>query len=209
MVKFGTALMLVTALPTFAAYAEEPHDHDHDHQHHSHEAHVHGAWEMFAALDDARISVTVKGPIVDMLGFEAAPASDEERKAVADLATLLNAPETMVSLDQRASCELSAPVEVNLPEGFSAGEVKEHEHHDDGHHDGEHHAHDHDAHDIHDSDIEVTYVFTCAAPGRLGAITLTGFTTFSDIETVDAVFLSDDKQAAHRLERRSQVLTID
>ena len=217
MVKLGTSVFLCAALSSFAATAAGPeddhqhHNHEHhDHQHHNHEAHVHGAWEMFAALDDAELSVTVKGPIVDMLGFEAAPANDQERKAVADLAARLEAPDVMVSLDQRADCKMSAPVVVNLPEGFSPGAAKKDEHHDHEHDHGHDHDHEHDHdHDIHDSDLEVTYAFTCAAPRRLGAITLTGFTAFSAIETVDAVFLSDDRQAAHRLERRSQVLTID
>ena len=154
---------------------------------------------MFAALDDAQLSVTLKGPIVDILGFEAAPASDQERQAVAALADRLKTVEVMLSLDQRAGCELSAPVAVALPEGFSS----EHAH---GDKDG---AHAHDAHDIHDSDVELTYDFVCASPARLGAITMTGFETFPGIETVDAVFLSDGKQAAHRLERRSQVLQIN
>lgn len=210
MVKPHTAIILFAGLLSFPANAAEPHDHDR--HHHSHDAHVHGAWELFAALDDAQLSVTIKGPIVDVLGFETAPASDEERKAVADLAALLETPETMLSLDQRADCKASAPVVVTLPEGFSAQTEKADAHHahshDDHAHD-DHNDHDHHDHDIHDSDVEVTYAFTCGAPQRLGAITLTGFTTFSEIETVDAVFLSNDTQAAHRLERRSQVLRID
>ena len=224
MVKLGASTFIFAALSSLTATAAEPeddhqhhnhdhqhHNHDHDdHQHHSHGAHVHGAWELFAALDDAQLSVTVKGPIVDVLGFETAPASDEERKAVADLAARLEEPDIMLSLDQRADCKASAPVVVTLPEGFAprTEQADAHHAHDDHNHSHDH-DHDHDNHDIHDSDVEVTYAFTCGAPGRLGAITLTGFTTFSEIKTVDAVFLSDDTQAAHRLERRSQVLKID
>lgn len=203
MVKCQAISFLFVGILPFTAHASDKHDHkhDHDHHHHSHEAHVHGAWELFAALDDAQLSVTVKGPIVDMLGFEAAPANDQERKAVADLAATLQTSEAMVSLDQRAGCTLSAPVIVALPEGFKAKADEDHSHDHD-------HKHEHE-HDIHKSDIELTYAFTCTAPQRLITIALTGFTTFSGIETVDAVFLSDSKQAAHRLERRSQVWKID
>lgn len=208
MVKLRTTAFLFVALSYFAAHAAEAHDHghdhdhehdhddhdhDHDHDHHSHGAHVHGAWELFAALDGAQLSVTLKGPIVDILGFEAAPANDQERQAVAALADRLKAVEVMLSLDRRADCDLSAPVAVALPESFSS----------------EHADHAHGDHDIHDSDVELTYGFVCQSPARLGAITMTGFEAFPGIETVDAVFLSDGKQAARRLERRSQVLQID
>ena len=202
MAERSTTIILFASLASFAANAADPHDHDH--HHHSHDAHVHGAWELFAALDGADLSVTVKGPIVDVLGFETAPASERERQAVTDLTAFLETPEAMVSLDQRAGCRLSGPVAVNLPEGFSTETAKADEDHD--------HAHDNDhdhGHDIHKSDVELTYAFTCNAPKRLNAITLTGFTAFPELKTVDAVFLSDTKQSAQRLEPRSHVLRID
>ena len=197
MVKLRTTAFLFVGFSAFAANAGE--SHDHHHHHHSHDAHVHGAWEMFAALDGAQLSVTVKGPIVDILGFERRPASDQERKAVAALTDRLETVEAMLSLDQRADCALSAPVAVALPEGFSSESAQA----------GKDEAHAHGDHDIHKSDVELTYDFVCKSPARLGAITMTGFETFPDIETVDAVFLSDGKQSARRLERRSYVLQID
>ena len=208
MVKLGTTAFFFAGIASFTANAADPHDHDHDHNghdhnhdhhHHSHGAHVHGAWELFAALDGAQLSVTVKGPIVDILGFETRPASDQERAAVVALTERLEPAESMVSIDPRANCALTAPVAVALPKGFAGEDEKA----DDDH------AHTHDHHDIHDSDIELTYTFTCQSPNRLNAITITGFGHFPEIETVDAVFLSDDKQVAHRLEDKAQILHID
>ncbi len=224
------------ALAAYAAQAEEPDEHDHR----AHDVHVHGTWEMFAALDDAQLSVTLKGPLVDVLGFERAPKTDEERTSVARLKEQLKAPELMLATDERARCTLSAPEAVLLPEDFSPEITKasdDHEddhddhhhdedhhdadhhdedHHDDGHHHDDHEDHaDHDGdgnhadHDVHKNDLEVTYVFDCASPGRLRSITMTGFDEFPAIENVEAVFLSGATQSAGRLTRESQTLTID
>ena len=122
-------------------------NHDHDSEHRQHDVHVHGAWEMFAALDDDQLSVTVKGPLVDLVGFESAPETDEERASLSALTKRLEKPETMVALDKPARCALSAPAVVTLPEGYVLASADEEDHdHDD------HEGHDHDDHDEHDHD---------------------------------------------------------
>lgn len=205
-------------------------EHD-DHGHRSHEAHVHGSWEMFAALDDQLLSVTLKGPLVDALGFEAAPKTDKERNAVAALRVQLQSSEKVLVLDERAQCQLTEPATIILPESFSgdaggaeAAHENEHsgyhdyhkdDHHEDGHHDG-HDNHgsddgheDHDDHSIHTNNLEMTYVFDCAAPTRLSEITVSAFETFPAIEVMDSVFLSDVTTVAQELNRDSRTLTID
>ena len=222
------------------AYAGEHHDHDHhdDHDHRAHDVHVHGTWELFAALDDARLSVTLKGPLIDVLGFETVPDTDEEYSAVVRLKDQLKSSESMFTLDGRARCELSEPVAIVLPEGFSTetarrADDKAHDHDDKK----EHHAHEsedsHSDHDVraadsapdgrlgpatarrhwrkspHSHDLEVTYTFNCASPDRLSEITMAGFETFPAIENVDAVFLGDALQIARRLESGSRIMQID
>ncbi len=219
MVNIRTFAYLISA--SFAlclgnAYAGERHDHDHhdDHDHRAHDVHVHGTWELFAALDDARLSVTLKGPLVDVLGFETVPDTDEEYSAVVRLEDQLKSSEAMLALDDRARCELSEPAAIVLPEGFSTETAKHangkaHDHDDKK----EHHAHEgedsHSDHDVHSHDLEVTYTFNCASPDRLGEITMAGFETFPAIENVDAVFLGDALQIARRLESGSRILQID
>ena len=229
------------AIAVGAAHAEEPDEHDHR----AHEAHVHGTWELFAALDDAQLSVTLKGPLVDLVGFERPPETKEEHDAIQAMHDRLGVADAMLTLNKRAGCTLSEPVRINLPEGYSEDGDDDHDHdheedhksdhhghneeahhdhdaNDDDHHDHEahehdeeedHHAHtddeDHHAdHDIHDSDLEITYAFSCQSPDRLRAISMTGFETFPGIEQVDAVFLGDAQQTASRLGRNAQTLTI-
>ena len=237
----------------------------------THKAHIHGAWELFAALDGNELSITMSGPLVDLLGFENRPASAEEKAAVENLQTRLSAPEAILTLDKRAGCTLSGPVAITMPEGYAVqaaapddGAHDEHEHEDhehdhdhehehehehedhdhdkhegheehehehedkdhdhdehehdhedheehehEGHEHKDHENHDHSAHDQHASDVDLSYTFVCKAPKRLGAVMITGFNSFPAIETVDAVYLSDQKQTAHRLTRNAQSLKIN
>ncbi|MEO1137327.1 MAG: DUF2796 domain-containing protein [Pseudomonadota bacterium] len=191
------------------AYAHETHDHDHDdHDHRAHEAHVHGVWEFFAALDGAQLTVTMKGPLIDVLGFERLPETDDERALVVELKERVTSYQSMLTLDERARCATSAPAAIILPEGFLMKSTTEHD--EKAHSHDDHHAHD-DEHHNHDShnDFEVTYLFNCETPTRLGALTVNGFDTFSAIQTVDAVFLSEATTVARQLTRDSRTLTID
>jgi len=202
-----------------AAQAHEPAEHDHR----SHDAHVHGTWELFAALDDSTLSISVKGPLIDVVGFERTPATEDERRAILDLQERLAAPELMLSLNERANCTLSEPVQIILPDGFAqTGDSHDKTHADEPHHEHDHHDHghdhDHDAgksdeqhadHDVHANDLEVTYSFDCSAPSRLRAISVTGFDAFPAIENIDAVFLANAQQEAQRLRRGSRMLKLD
>lgn len=211
------------AVPLGAALAEEPHHHDATR---AHEAHVHGAWELFAALDDSRLTVTMNGPIVDLLGFERLPETEEEHAAVRALEDRLSTPQALFAIDERAQCTIVKPVNILLPEGFAKeganSEIKtahrsgEHSHdkeHDDHEHEKGHGHHEHEEghhdHDIHDSDLEVSYIFDCRSPTKLREITSAAFEAFPSIETVDAVFLGDNAQKAQKLTRNSKTLQID
>lgn len=171
---------------------------DHDHKHHAHEAHVHGAWELFAALDGTQLSVTVKGPIVDVLGFERPPSDTNEWIAVDELQSRLIEPDILFVLSRRADCGLSEPVKITFPEGFSKDLTKEH---------GE--SYEPDDHDLHTSDLEIGYTLECARPSQLTEINISGFNSFAAIESIDAVFLGDSTQAANRLGRNTRTLNID
>lgn len=89
-----------------------------DHDHHAHEAHTHGAWELFAAIDGKQLSVTMKGPLVDVIGFENQPTDEEDYAAIEKLKSSLRAPQSMFAINTRAGCAISQPVEIFLPEGF-------------------------------------------------------------------------------------------
>lgn len=161
--KIGFAAIGAFGLFAGAASAAIDHkkgdgDHDHDEDYaRAQEAHVHGAWALFAALDEDQLSVTVKGPIVDVLGFERRPSTEDELKSIAAFENQIADPGAFFTLSDRAGCVAAAAPEIVLPEGFSTSndpdEEDDHDHHDgDGHdHDDDEHHDDHD-HDDHDHD---------------------------------------------------------
>lgn len=186
--------------------------------------HVHGHWRMFAAMDDERLTLSLSGPAADVLGFEHVPETDTEREAVRVLLDTLAGPDTL-SLSPAAKCKPAESPEIMLPEGFAVNEDT----HDDSH--SAHHeitaedadkteakAHDehepdHADHEKHDeghqeAEIEVVYVFSCAAAKKLTRIEHRLFDLYPSIEEIDAVFLADSKQAAQALTRSSPDLRL-
>lgn len=186
-------------------HADEEHD-DHD-AHHSDEAHdqgagsahVHGAWSLFAAIDDDTLSVTLTGPLQDVLGFESKPNTSEEREAVEVLLRDLSEAERLITPDPRGQCDLADSVDIDLPEGFVASETDAgaHDgHDDDGHEDDEHDDHgDHD----HTADVDINLTYTCGDPDRLSELQVGIFSMYPSIETVESVFLGEAGQVAARL----------
>ncbi|MEO1016001.1 MAG: DUF2796 domain-containing protein [Pseudomonadota bacterium] len=244
-------VLLVGVLAGWGAWADaaEPKDHDHDEhkkaaKDHAHaegdapeartaEAHVHGAWELFAALDGESLNVTIMGPLADLAGVEHAAGSPEETAALSALRAELADLDPIVSIGASAKCRLPSPAEIQrTSDSVHHVDDDDHDHdeRDDGDHDEGHddpdtdHAEDHDAdhegdhdgdHDVHEdhgehgADVEITYAFVCSAPNRLNALRVDAFKAFDGVETIDAVFLGDAKQVAARLTPANATLVID
>lgn len=179
----------------------------------THDAHAHGDWEFFAALDRKQLSITITAPIVDVVGFEHAPENEKEYAAIGVLNTKLQNPELLFVLDERAACALATPVQIVLPKSFGKNADLDNHHKEDHENHGDHedHVDHHDSHGDHSdhvSNLELTYILDCKVPARLRTITITGFDTFPALENVDAVFLSDARQVADRLTRGLKTLKL-
>ncbi|MEM9169786.1 MAG: DUF2796 domain-containing protein [Pseudomonadota bacterium] len=234
-----------------AADHDDEHDHEHaeDHEHGSdsaaddgpkaQRAHVHGAWNLFAALDGDTLTVALSGPLADVAGVEHPEGSPEEAAAIDAVRADVVDADPLVTIAAKAGCALTAPValapvilaegEDDHDHGDHGDHDEDHEHHEDHDHDDDHghkddadhdhdHDHDHDdahhhddAHDAaaHGADVEFTYAFACKRPDRIDAVSVAAFKTFEGIETVDAVFLGAAAQSAARLTRDAPTLTVD
>ncbi|ARP37155.1 zinc uptake protein ZrgA [Vibrio syngnathi] len=130
----------------------------------SHEAHVHGKVEVNIAQDGQELLVEVTAPGADVVGFEHAPETAEQKKVFEQAITQLNKPEELFGFNN-ASCTLKFKSVTNTLEDdhddheghdHAEGEHDDHEGHDHaehGHddHEGYDHAeHDHDDHKGHD-----------------------------------------------------------
>ena len=104
----------------------------------SHKAHVHGKVEVNIAQDGQELLVEVTAPGDDVVGFEHAPETAEQKTVFDKAIAQLNKPEELFGFNN-ASCTLKFKSVTNTLEGE----------HDD--HEGHHHAeHDHDNHEDHD-----------------------------------------------------------
>ncbi|MEZ8152991.1 DUF2796 domain-containing protein [Vibrio splendidus] len=130
----------------------------------SHEAHVHGKVEVNIAQDGEELLVEVTAPGADVVGFEHAPETAEQKKVFEQAIAQLNKPEELFGFNN-ASCTLKFKSVTNTLEDdhddheghdHAEGEHDDHEGHDhaehdhDDHKDHDHAEHDHDDHKGHD-----------------------------------------------------------
>ena len=117
----------------------------------SHEAHVHGKVEVNIAQDGQELLVEVTAPGADVVGFEHAPETAEQKKVFEQAIAQLNKPEELFGFNN-AGCTLKFKSVTNTLEGdHDDHEGHDHAEHDHDDHKGHDHAeHDHDDHEGHD-----------------------------------------------------------
>ncbi|MDN2669163.1 DUF2796 domain-containing protein [Vibrio sp. 14N.309.X.WAT.E.F5] len=117
----------------------------------SHEAHVHGKVEVNIAQDGQELLVEVTAPGADVVGFEHAPETAEQKKVFEQAIAQLNKPEELFGFNN-AGCTLKFKSVTNTLEGdHDDHEGHDHTEHDHDDHKGHDHAeHDHDDHKGHD-----------------------------------------------------------
>ncbi|QPK03270.1 zinc uptake protein ZrgA [Vibrio kanaloae] len=117
----------------------------------SHEAHVHGKVEVNIAQDGQELLVEVTAPGADVVGFEHAPETAEQKKVFEQAIAQLNKPEELFGFTN-ASCTLKFKSVTNtLEDEHDDHEGHDHAEHDHDDHKGHDHAeHDHDDHEGHD-----------------------------------------------------------
>ena len=114
----------------------------------SHEAHVHGKVEVNIAQDGQELLVEVTAPGADVVGFEHAPETAEQKKVFEQAIAQLNKPEELFGFNN-AGCTLKFKSVTNTLEGDH--DDHDHAEHDHDDHKGHDHAeHDHDDHKGHD-----------------------------------------------------------
>lgn len=161
----------------------------------AHGAHVHGEWEIFAALDGNRLTIALTGPLLDALGFERAPSGDAEKARAEAVSLVLRDSANIIDLPASSGCEIASS-SVAYP--WSAkGHARE---------DREHgHAEEHDHHAM---NVEAEYVFDCAEPGRLSELRARLFSALPSVKKVRAVYISETAQSEKALTEKSPVMRL-
>lgn len=180
------ALMCSTPVLCLLAPPLMAHD-DHGHRHA--DAHVHGKADLTAARDGSQLVVEVRSPVWNILGFEHAPETEDQKQDLERARAALLDAATVLRTSPQAGCSVQ---ETSL----HLGESDDHDHQS---------AHDHDASF---RDMTVTYTYQCARPGELTSLELTLFDTFHRLETVEAAFVSETAQKAATLDKTSNVIDV-
>lgn len=156
-------------------------------------AHVHGVGELGVAADSSILAIALRAPGMDIVGFEYAPLTDEDRAAVDRAMALLQDPIALFAPTEAAGCRVTS-VETVL--AFDGGG---HEGHDHGVRD-DRRADAGDATGGH-SEFAATYLFDCADPDALESVDASGyFATFAGAVELEAVYVSYGGQNAGALD---------
>lgn len=107
--------------------------------------HVHGVATVQIAQEGGVLAITWDSPAASLLGFEHAPETDEQRRAVDSLRAKLESFSDALSINAEAGCSVTrSEIEVLAEMGDDR-----HGHHDE-HGDTDHDDHDDDKHEHHD-----------------------------------------------------------
>lgn len=164
-----------------------------------HGAHVHGSVEFNIAQDGQDLLVEIIAPGADVVGFEHAPKTDEQKKTFESALATLNNANSVLSFTQAAGCELqTAEISNTLGQDDHEG----HDHHDD--HAGHDHDHDHDGH----GEFNIAYQFQCKDVSKLSEIDTAWFDLFPSTERVNVNLLTDKAQVAAELVKNNTVIKL-
>ncbi|OAJ94694.1 zinc uptake protein ZrgA [Vibrio bivalvicida] len=182
-----------------------------------HGAHVHGQVEINIAQDGKELLMEITAPGADVVGFEHAPKTDEQKHQLEDAVAKLEQASNIFTLAKAAGCKIEHQSVSHTLGSDNHDDHKghgDHDHHDD--HD-EHHNHDdhkgHDHHDDHDKhsghgEFTVEYHFDCNDISALNGIETQWFSHFPNTESLKINVLTDTKQAALELSKGDSEISL-
>ena len=137
---------------THGAEDADQHGHEDEHERRELGAHEHGAAELMIAWSGSDVAIDLETPAYNILGFEYAPTSDEEKALLEEAVAALETGK-LLQLSPDAGCTV---VSANVQTSFSEEGHDEEGHHEESHDSDEKDHHDDEGHheEGHDSDEE-------------------------------------------------------
>jgi len=190
------ALSVAVATPAFAQETRQL------------DSHEHGVGQLDIAFDGTKIAMELHAPGADIVGFEYAAESSEDRAAIDAAVAMLAKPLDLFVLTDAAGCSV-----VKASAGLESEES--HDDHGDEHADEEdgHDDHDEEDHEEHASEAGHTefhaeYLLTCADPTAVTEITFAYFETFPNALEVEVQLISDTGATSFEVERAAPTLDL-
>ena len=176
----------VTLLLAAAAFGVQA-NHD-EHDSHGHGAHEHGHGHLNLVVDGNQLMIELQAPAADLVGFEHAAKSDDEKAQYAKAVARLQQPDTLFRLDPAAGCkltqqELQAAKEEHDHDHDKAASDEHEDHHDEAGH----------------ADLGAMYTYTCATPAKLTGLEATLFSLYPSLEKLSVQGILPTGQTAAEL----------
>ena len=164
------------------------HQHDEKHQEkREHGVHEHGRATLTVAWSNKDLAIDLQTPAYNILGFEYAPSTTEEKKWVIECIETLKT-EGLIEPSTEARCAIIA---ADVQTGFGAEKKSE---------EGK----------TNHSDFDVFYTVKCQNPDALKTMDTGGlFAAFSNLTTLQVQWISDRGQSAQTLTPKHPILSFD
>jgi hypothetical protein len=197
--KFATVSLIATALLVSPAFAEE---------HRELGPHVHGHGTLDIAVEGTKVSMSLEVPGMDIVGFEHAAESADQKQAVDKGTATLSAPLTLFKIPASAGCKVTDAKVAIEPEHEHGDEDDDHDHdakeaadHD---HEGKEAAdHDHGEHEGHagHNQFHATYALECAKPAEITTIAFDYFKSFAGAQGLTVNVVTAKAQNSYEIKR--------
>lgn len=177
------ALYLVTlfcglSLSSIVFAQDEHHDHEAGHRHH--DAHVHGMATLDLVMDDDKLMMHLKSPLMNFLGFEHQPETEQQKAIYQDMLQQLEMLATLMEV-QGSSCKAES-IEVEEPFGDS----------DEAGH----------------ADVDVSYFLRCEKPENITELKINLFDVYSNLESLQVQMVLPTGQQQLKLNQQRTSIRI-
>ena len=150
-------------------------------------AHTHGVAELDLVRDGNNISVSLYSPLQNILGFEHAPKTDQE-KAVAQKAVEVLKSGSLFVFDQNAGCkQIDFNYTSDALSGGNSGTKSRHEHHE---------------------DLTVSWEFVCSKADEARQVQVRLFRQFAQFTQIDVQAVTGSGQTGARLTPQNNILKL-
>ncbi len=189
------ALAVATTTPVFAEKTRQL------------DAHEHGVGQLDIAFDGNQISMELHAPGADIVSFEYAAESAEDRAKVDAAIVMLARPLDLFVLTEAAGCTIvQASAELESEEGQADHEDEHDDHEDDDHEDADHQ--EKNVGEAGHTECHAEYLLACADPGAVTEITFTYFDVFPNALEVEVQLISNKGATSFEVERDAPILDL-
>jgi hypothetical protein len=151
--------------------------------------HVHGAVTLNLAIEGKSLAVELEAPAINVVGFERAPRTAEERAAVSAAAAWLFSGAGLIGVPKAAGCRRDS-ANLEVPDWSKSSDNREHSHDHDHDHD---HEHEHESDQDH-ADYRASIRYTCSNPAALAWVEVWGLRKLREVSAMNVNIVTTTSQ---------------